>query len=415
MRSIKRSAISGTIAAPASKSLMIRATAASLLAKGKSRILEPSLCTDARAGLRVARALGAGVFWNDKEIRISGGGEPVRDILDCGESGLCMRLFTPVAALWGRVFQVIGEGSLSARPMRLMEKPLRDAGVLVWTRDGFPPLSVRGPLRGGLFAIDGSESSQFLTGLLTALPLCAEDSEIRVEDLKSKPYAAMTLSLLARFGIVIDADPDLRRFRIAGRQRFRATTYRVEGDWSAGAFLLTAAAVAGEVTVKNLDVCSDQADRRVIEALEAAGALVETAVGAVSLKRGPLRGFDFDATDCPDLFPPLVALACHCRGRSRLTGAARLKHKESDRSAVLLEEFTALGAGISMKGNSLEIEGGRLKGGVLDSRNDHRIAMAGAVAGLGSEEGVSVHGSECVVKSYPNFFSDIKSLGGDVT
>jgi 3-phosphoshikimate 1-carboxyvinyltransferase len=415
MRSIKPSAISGKVDAPASKSLMIRATAAALLARGESRILEPSLCADALAGLRVARALGADVVGLDAEIGISGGGDPRQDTLDCGESGLCMRMFTPIAALWGRLFLITGDGSLSTRPMGLMEQPLGGAGVLVRTRGGFPPLSVKGPLRGGRIAIDGSQSSQFLSGLLMALPICTEDSEVRVENLKSGPYAAMTISLLARFGVAIDSDLDLRTFRIAGGQRYRGTTYKVEGDWSAGAFLLTAGAVAGDVTVGNLDIRTEQADRKVVEALESAGAGVTVADGSISIRHAALKGFDFDATDCPDLFPPLVALACFCRGRTRISGAERLKHKESDRAVALLEEFTALGAGISLDGDTLEIDGGRLKGGVLDAHNDHRIAMAGAVAALGSEGGVSIRGSDCVSKSYPGFFGDLKSLGGDVT
>ena len=415
MRSIKRSRISGKIDAPPSKSLMIRATAAALLAGGNSRILGPSLCDDARAGLGIIEALGADVVAMGPEIAISGGGPPRRDTLDCGESGLCMRMFTPVAALWGRRFLVTGDGSLSARPMGLLESPLREAGVHIGTRDGFPPLSVKGPLRGGRITVDGSQSSQLLTGLLTALPLCAEDSEVRVDDLKSKPYAALTLSILARFGVVVESDPGLRMFRVAGGQRYRGTTYRVEGDWSAGAFLLAAGAVAGTVTVGNLDIRSGQADRKVIEALGSAGARVSFSDGSITVERSSLNGFDFDATDCPDLFPPLVALACLCLGRTRISGAGRLRHKESDRSAALLEGFTALGARISLDGDRLEIKGGALRGGVLDARNDHRIAMAGAVAGLGSDEGVSIRGPECVSKSYPGFFDDLISLGGEST
>ncbi len=142
---------------------------------------------------------------------------------------------------------------------------------------------------------------------------------------------------------------------------------------------------------------------------------MDIADSSISIKRSAMKGFDFDATDCPDLFPPLVALACHCRGRTRISGAGRLKHKESNRAVSLLKEFSGLGARIVMDRDRLQVEGGRLKGGVLDSHNDHRIAMAGAVAGLGSEEGVSIRGSECVSKSYPGFFDDLKSLGGDIT
>lgn len=415
MRSIKPSRISGKVDAPASKSLMIRAVAAALLAAGDSRILKPSLCADALAALRLIRALGADVVERGEEISISGGGAARRDTLDCGESGLCMRLFTPVAALQQRLFLVTGEGSLMSRPMGLMEKPLSKAGVLVRTRDGLPPLSVRGPLRGGMIAIDGSESSQFLTGLLTALPLCVDDSEVRVANLKSKPYAALTLSLLGRFGVVVESDRELSMFRVAGGQSYRPTAYTVEGDWSAGAFLLAAGAVAGDIAVGNLDVRSAQADRRIVDALESAGAQLDVADGSIAIRHADLKAFDFDATDCPDLFPPLVALACHCHGRSRIAGAGRLRHKESDRAESLVEEFTALGARIALDRDCLEIEGGRPLAGVIDAHNDHRIAMAGAVAGLGAGGGVSIRGSGCVSKSYPGFFDDLKSLGGEIT
>ena len=415
MRSIAPSRIDGRIEAPPSKSLMIRASAAALLADSESRILAPSRCDDALAGLRIVRALGAEVSDRGPEIVICGGGPPSGDTLDCGESGLCMRMFTPVAALWNRPFLVTGRGSLMERPMSFLESALRQAGAVLRTRDGFPPLSVLGPMRGGRIKIDGSHGSQLLTGLLTALPLCVEDSEVRVESLKSRPYAAMTRSLLARFGVVVESDPGFRVFRIAGSQRYLGTTLGIEGDWSAGAFLLAAGAAAGRVTVGNLDIHSDQADRKVLEALEAAGALVSAAGGSVTAGRSSLDGFDFDANDCPDLFPPLVALACVCRGRTRLDGAERLRHKESDRAEALLEGFLGLGARISLCGNRLEIEGGRLRGGVIDSRNDHRIAMAGAVAGLASEEGVSILGPDCVAKSYPGFFSDLETLGGRIT
>ncbi len=415
MRSIKPSRISGKVDAPASKSLMIRAVAGALLAAGDSRILKPSLCADALAALRLIRALGADVVERGEEIFISGGGAVLRDTLDCGESGLCMRLFTPVAALQQRLFLVTGEGSLMSRPMGLMVRPLSEAGILIRTRDGLPPLSVRGPLRGGMIAIDGSQSSQFLTGLLTALPLCVDDSEVRVANLKSKPYAALTLSLLGRFGVFIESDRELSTFRVAGGQSYRPTAYTVEGDWSAGAFLLAAGAVAGDIAVGNLDVRSAQADRRIVDALESAGARLDVVDRSIAIRHADLKAFDFDATDCPDLFPPLVALACHCHGRSRIAGAGRLRHKESDRAESLLQEFTALGARIALDRDCLEIEGGRPLAGVIDAHNDHRIAMAGAVAGLGPGGGVSIRGSGCVSKSYPGFFDDLKSLGGEIT
>jgi 3-phosphoshikimate 1-carboxyvinyltransferase len=415
MKLIRPSDIKGKIRASPSKSLMIRATASALLSEGASRIMNPSSCADAMAGLRVAEALGARVKQGVDELLISPGGEPGQGVLNCGESGLCMRMFTPIAALCGREITITGEGSLLSRPMRLMEGPLRDLGIIFRTSSGYAPLTVRGPVRGGRVLIDGSLSSQFLTGLLTALPLCPQDSEVHVENLKSKPYAAMTVSLLSLFGVSVVADKDFAVFMIRGGQRYRGTVYSVDGDWSGAAFLLAAAAIRGEVTIDGLDAGSVQADRQVLEALMAAGAGIEVSGHSVTVRPASLRGFNFDAAECPDLFPPLVALACSCAGRSRIHGVGRLKHKESDRAAVLLKEFSGLGARISIVGEALEIEGGSLKGGSLDSHNDHRIAMAGAVAGLSSETGVSVHGWKCVSKSYPRFFEDLKSLGGDVS
>ena len=226
---------------------------------------------------------------------------------------------------------------------------------------------------------------------------------------------ALTISLLDRFGIAIEADPGFTRFRIKGGQSYRSGEYRVEGDWSGAAFILVAAAVGGEATVEGLSPNSLQADRRVLEALRAAGAELILAEDAVTVRCGDLRAFEFDATECPDLFPPLAALGLHCAGTSRIFGAGRLKHKESDRAAALVEELSGLGAAIAVRGDVLEIAPSRVRGGTLDARNDHRIAMAGALAGLASGAGVRVEGAECVAKSYPRFFEDLESLGGDVS
>ena len=181
------------------------------------------------------------------------------------------------------------------------------------------------------------------------------------------------------------------------------------------ALILTAAAVRGETTVENLRPDSLQADRRVLEALRAAGAELILREDSVTVRRRDLKAFDFDATDCPDLFPPLAALALNCAGTSRIFGAGRLKHKESDRAAVLFKELSGLGAAIVVREDVLEVARSRIRGGTLDAHNDHRIAMAGALAGLASESGVRVEGAECVAKSYPRFFEDLESLGGDIS
>jgi 3-phosphoshikimate 1-carboxyvinyltransferase len=243
-----------------------------------------------------------------------------------------------------------------------------------------------------------------------ALPLCPQDSVLTVANLKSKPYLSMTRSLLKEFGIIIHHDGELRRFEIPGKQAYHPRTYRVEGDWSGGAFPLVAGAIAGRVKVRGLSDKSLQADRAILEALEKSGARVRSEGNAVTVEQSRLEAFEFDATDCPDLFPPLVALACHCKGRSVIQGTERLRHKESDRALALVREFRKMGAHIRVQGGTMEVTGGRLKGGEVCSHNDHRIAMACAVAGLGSEKGVAIREWACVAKSYPQFFDDLEAL-----
>lgn len=415
MRWVKPSKISGRISAPPSKSAMIRATAAASLADGVSEIIRPSFCDDALAGLGVAIGLGAGVVCREKSVKIKGLGRSLRSVLDCRESGLCLRLFAPIAALGQREIILAAQGTLLKRPVGAIEAPLSNLGVACRSNGGFPPLTVKGPMRGGYVEFDGSVSSQFLSGLLTALPVCEDDSELAVRNLQSKPYVDMTISVLARFGITVSWDKRHDRFNVGGGQRFEPGRYVVEGDWSGAAFLLIAGAISGRITVENLAVSSCQADRRVLDVLSNAGAAVSVQEGEVSVGASDLKAFEFDATDCPDLFPPLAALACFCDGQSVIRGVERLRHKESDRASVLVAEFARLGGTLDIQGNIMAIQGGALKGGCVNSRGDHRIAMAGAVAGLRAASGVRVEGAEVVSKSYPSFFDDLASVGGDIT
>lgn len=410
MKIVKPSGIEGALTAPPSKSMMQRAVAAAALAPGSSVLLNPSSCDDALAALGIAEGLGAEVRRGGTSVKIKGGGRPRGHRLACGESGLCMRLFSPIAALFDRSFTLTGRGSLVARSVGTLEEPLKALGARCQTHRGFPPVTVRGPIRGGEVNVDGSMSSQVASGLLMALPLCPQDSVLTVANLKSKPYLRMTLSLLKEFGIIIHHDEELRRFEIPGQQAYHPRTYRVEGDWSGGAFLLVAGAIAGRVTVRNLALKSLQADRAILEALERAGAEVDTERDAVTVEQSGLKAFEFDATDCPDLFPPLVALACYCKGRSVIRGTERLKHKESDRALALVREFRKMGALIRVQGGKMEVTGGRLKGGEVSSHHDHRIAMACSVAGLASEKGVRIRDWSCVGKSYPQFFDVLKAL-----
>jgi 3-phosphoshikimate 1-carboxyvinyltransferase len=410
MRFVTPSAVSGRLRAPASKSHTLRAVLAAALAEGESSLLLPSRCDDALAGLRVARALGADLEVGEESVRIFGG-RPPRDLLwDCGESGLLLRASCALAALHDREVVVTGSGSLLKRPVDMVVGPLVALGASCAAPGRRPPVRVKGPLKGGEARVEGAESSQALTGLLLALPLCPGDSVLRVANLRSKPYVAMTLQALEAFGGRVARAEDFSRFEIRGGQRYRPAEVGIEGDWSGAAFLLVAGAVAGEVTLEGLDPLSAQADRAIVQALEAAGARVAWDAGALSVCSAPLRAFETDATDCPDLFPPLAVLACACEGRTVIRGARRLRHKESDRAEALRAELGKLGADIEVRGDLMFVEGRRLRGGEVDPRGDHRIAIAAAVAALTSVNGVQIVNESCVAKSYPHFFEDLESV-----
>ena len=337
--------------------------------------------------------------------------KPQGNLLSVGESGLSARLFTPIAALCSAPIVISGEGTLLYRPMDMMIQPLRALGVDVRDGGGRLPIEVCRPMRGGEITVDGSVSSQFITGLLLALPLAEQDTVINVSKAVSKPYLDMTIDIASHFGVAIEHN-DYEQFYIAGGQSYTPTTYSIEGDWSAAAMLLVAGAVAGEVTVGNISMLSKQADVAVCRALVAAGAELISEHDTITAAHRPLHGFEFDATHCPDLFPALATLAAAAEGESTIIGTHRLEHKESNRAEAIAREFGRLGIEVDLDtDNVMKIRGGKIVGGVeVDSHGDHRMAMTLAVAGLISERGVTITGAECVAKSYPNFFEDIERL-----
>jgi len=395
--------------------MAIRAIAAASLAKGASDIRNPASCDDALAALAVIRGLGAEVEIASDQWRIAGGGEPRGTVLDCGESGLAMRLFTAIAGLRDEQVVLTGHGSLASRPMGMIEGPLRKLGARVETTQGFLPVRIQGPIRSGRITVDGSMGSQLVSGLLFALPLCEGDSEVTVENPRSGPYLDLSVEVLGRFGIEIRRNRSPWGFEIPGGQAYRPESYEVEGDWSGASFLLAAGAMAGKVEVSGLRLDSGQADRMMIEALRMAGARVHEGEGKVLVERDQLRGFEIDVTDAPDLFPPLASLACSCQGETVLHGLGRLRHKESDRGAALAMELGRMGARVEPCGDALCIQGGPLQGADVGSHDDHRIAMACAVAALVAKNETRILGGECVSKSYPGFFDDLARLGGEIS
>jgi len=403
--------VKGTLTPPCSKSYAQRALAASLLCGETSVLRNLEFCDDTRSALRCIETLGARVKHVDAStLSIEGGLHPRGKVLHVGESGLATRLFTPIASLCGMPVTIEGQGTLLRRPMHMMIDPLRRLGVRVRDNDGYLPFEVRGPIRGGEIDVDGSVSSQFITGLLLALPLSQHDTTLHVRSAVSTPYLDMTVDTAARFGVEI-CHNDYKEFYIEGGQRYRPAFFSIEGDWSAAAMLLVAGAVAGEVTVKNVSMLSKQADTAVCTALVRAGAELIHEADRITVRRRPLRAFEFDATQCPDLFPPLAALAAACEGESLITGTSRLAHKESDRAETLREEYAKVGIEIDLSTpDVMRIRGGAIRPARVFSHGDHRIAMSMAVSALRSSGAITIEGAEAVAKSYPRFFEDLESL-----
>lgn len=406
--------LKGSITPPCSKSYAQRALAAALLAKGRTTLRGIELCRDTRSAISVIESLGAEVeILDDNTLQITGGLNPKVDRLNVGESGLAARLFTPVASLHNEAIVIEGEGTLRHRPMSMMVVPLKELGVDVRDGGGRLPIEVCGPMRGGRVTVDGSMSSQFVTGLLIALPLAERDTTIEVEGLVSTPYIDMTLETLERFGVeVMYHEGDYSEFYIEGGQEFNAVDYTIESDWSAAATIMVAAAIAGEVTINNLSTLSRQADTAICRALERAGASLIIEESSITVAHRELEAFSFDATNCPDLFPALVALAAASEGVSTLYGIRRLRGKESDRGEVLKEEYAKLGIDIELDYDEdvMRVVGGMPEVAEVDSHDDHRIAMSLAVTALRLAEPITIKNSECVAKSYPSFFEDIEML-----
>ncbi|MBR4149178.1 MAG: 3-phosphoshikimate 1-carboxyvinyltransferase, partial [Rikenellaceae bacterium] len=401
----------GCVTPPCSKSYAQRALAVALLADGESTIGNLELCDDTRSAIHCIEALGAEVTYIDEStIKVRGGFAPRTDNLHIGESGLATRLFTPVASLHNKPMTINGEGTILYRPISMMIEPLRQLGVEVRDGGGFLPIQVCGPMQGGEVSVDGSISSQFLTGLLLSLPMAQSDTTIYVKDLKSLPYVDMTIDTARRFGVEIE-HKDYSEFFIEGFQQYQATDYMIEGDWSGAAPMLVAGAVTGEVTVNNMSCLSLQADTAIIKALISAGAEVESTDNTVTVRHRHLKAFEFDATHCPDLFPALAALAANCKGTTTIYGTERLLHKESNRAVTLAEEYAKAGIEIDIdEPNVMRIHGGKIHGCTIDSHGDHRIAMSMAIAALTADSPITIERAECVAKSYPSFFDDLEQL-----
>ncbi|MEP6950670.1 MAG: 3-phosphoshikimate 1-carboxyvinyltransferase [Ginsengibacter sp.] len=417
---ISPSVVSGGVNAPPSKSSMQRACAAALINNGTTIINNAGNSNDEQAAKKIVEKLGASVDTAGEEVTItssqhifSSGLPGKQSIISCGESGLALRMFAPLAALFTYEITFTGEGSILKRPVDFFEDVFPKLGVAVRTNDGKIPLVLKGPLHPKNITVDGSLSSQFLTGLLMAYAkACTAPVSIKVKNLSSKPYIDLTLDILNHFGFHVE-NHHYEKFNIYPRTFVdnQNIKYTVEGDWSNAAFLLVSGAIAGNVSVSGADVNSSQGDKKIIDALKSCGASVHIDQKEITVKKNNLAGFNFDATHSPDLFPPLVALAAYCEGTTTIKGVNRLLHKESNRALTLKTEFAKMEVDIEINDDLMVIKGTKhAKGAEVTSHNDHRIAMACAVAALGAKGNTVIHAADAVKKSYPSFFEDLKML-----
>ena len=418
---IHPSILKGTIQAPASKSSMQRACAAALVSNTKSIIKNPGHSNDDKAALEILRALGCEVIIDNGELKIDNANSKLKTsnsklVVNCGESGLGIRMFAPILALSEQEIIINGEGSLLNRPMDFFDEVLPKLGVKIISNNGKLPLKIKGPLRPKNIEIDGSLSSQFLTGLLFAYAASdAKDVSIKVNNLKSKPYIDLTLMVMQNFGLRVPENKKYEEFNFHStpNSKLQTVNYTVEGDWSGGAFLLVAGAIAGDILVKGLDENSTQADKKIVEALKDCGSDMMINGDEIKISNSAeLKAFKFDATDCPDLFPPLVALAAYCKGDTVIKGVERLTHKESNRALTLQQEFEKMGVEIILQNDIMIVKGTKkIKEAIVHSHHDHRIAMACAVAALKADAAIIIEDADAINKSYPDFYEDMKQLG----
>ena len=437
-----------TLEMPASKSFAQRAIIAAALAQGTSHLSGYSPCGDNESALAAARKLGARVNVNGSELEITGIGafENCLSISEIavGESGFLTRMLIPVlSAIADGPVRVTGEKTLLGRPLAGAHDIMASFGVRLIPEnlpaesrkgDCYIPLTVKGPLVPGRADVSGKGGSQLISGLLAALPLAANRSTVYVHDPRSIPYMFITVDVLRKFGIEIGSEMEggddfLQTqdwtlctgltFKMRGQQHYRAADFRIEGDWSGAANFLVAGAIFGDVEVEGLDTQSLQADISIMDILMDAGASMSQlegdtpTTGPVHVARAPLCAFETDLNNCPDLFPIVAVLAAFCPGESRIRGVERLRHKETDRAAAIVDMLTQMGVPVQVDEDEMTIEGmalpqrlltgNLLKGGRYTSHGDHRMVMALKVAALGADGPVDIDDTACVAKSFPGF------------
>ena len=421
---IKAKRLKGEVCAPPSKAYTQRMLIAAALSHGTSKILGPLISDDTEAALRAVTALGAKVKAVEDCWTVEGA-QPLkgaRKPIDCGESGATLRFMIPVAALAPEPSVFVFGKSLEKRPIEPLLQSLKQLGAeagFQYIGDKSSIVVQGGRISGGKTTMRGDISSQFISGLMFACPMAQADTEITLTTpLESKGYVKMTKAVLAEHCIDVSISKKFDRIHVLANQTYKPFSHRVPGDFSSAAFLLAAAAIIrSEVAVKNLDYRTLQSDKAVLGILKRMGVNGKVCPDRVEIegKGRVLKAVDVDARNIPDLVPVCAVLACYAKGISKIHDAHRLRYKESDRLLSLYLELKKMGAEIAMDENSLTVKGPcALHGAAIDPHNDHRIAMACAIAALGASGETRIKNAGCVRKSYPRFFSDLCLLGVDV-
>lgn len=406
-----RATYQGAISIPASKSMQQRAFLLAALSAHPVTVIGKIASADSLAALSIIQEMGCRVEPGKDTYCIYPRTSPPTSFIrvSAGESGLCARMFLPVlSALYPEV-TLTGTGSLKSRRLTSLIETMEQGGCLISHINSSIPIRVTGKIQPGKYDVSGKESSQIVSGLLLALTQTPGDSRVIISEMKSRPYVQMTLDMMKQGGLqVTQKESDV--FFISGNQVPTAPLYEIEGDWSAASFHLVGAALSGSLCIKGLQPDSVQADRAILQVLRESGAILEWKGHELYVSKGDLHPFTFDASDCPDLFPPLAALASGIKGRSFIRGVSRLANKESNRANSIQTEWGKLGIDVSISGDIMMISGGRVRGGVTESHGDHRIAMGLSILSTLAEDWVVIQGANAVEKSYAHFFSDLNDI-----
>jgi len=409
--------LSGELTAPASKAQTHRALISGLLSEGTTSITNPLSCDDTEATANAISAFGAKLKGNGVAWEISGTGCPTTPASDifCGESGVTLRFTIPIAGLTGSAVTIKAKPALLRRPLTPLVQAMEALGVRIRT-DAERVIVEGGPAKGGAVEMRGDVSSQFVSGLLLAGPLMVNGLNLEMNSpLESQTYVTLTIQMMKQHGVRVQTSSEGSYFHVEP-QKYRPAAHRIGGDFSSAAFILSAAAITdSKISVRGLEQHQSEPDIVIVDILREMGASISAKGDTVCAEGASLNGTRVDIRNNPDLAPAIAVLGCYATGETRITGASRLRYKESDRLAAIHSELERLGADITREEGGLIIRGvPNLRGGTVSSHGDHRIAMALSIAALRAANQVTIQGAECVSKSYPNFYKDLASLGVEI-